>query len=535
MAPPRLSYEERKSKAFREFYERIKEEKRQKKEAMQAARRALEEEEAALAIKVSVEIPTDEAPVAPEGAAIASGPDTSPPSENNTSSTDGSRSSDPTKPTRTDSESTSDSEPLFNRYRTDVTPASLRSRSLTPVEGDQTSQNAPALPSSSQNTRLVLLDPGSHSPLKKIPKKKISATTKKVEAGKSSRSDASGDKPKNQSLESDSPVLELTGPATKRTPPEWYDNIPTKRFKQPNNVPGARAKEVRLSQIKDFIAACKAGPSPIGLVELLDKIREELHLLAFMEVDELMVRKKQMLHNASGLPQIFDPAYSGGVEYPADIRSDALEQYVRWASRVFSVELLRGTVEITKKGRKIRCLEPGYPGRMLANYYGEGNLINGQWWPTQLCTVRDGAHGATQGGIFASQGKPAYSVVVAGGGGYKDVDEGEDIWYSGTDSKDGKVTENTASLIENVKNKVPVRVIRSQNGKNPTFRPTFGYRYDGVYDVLGFEVLDSRRQTYLFHLRRTPGQDPIRYKGLAKRPTAEEEHFYTMEREKYDE
>jgi hypothetical protein len=50
------------------------------------------------------------------------------------------------------------------------------------------------------------------------------------------------------------------------------------------------------------------------------------------------------------------------------------------------------------------------------------------------CTVRDGVHGAAQGGIYGKAGKGAYSIVLSGGNHYSDVNKGDTIWYSGTDA-----------------------------------------------------------------------------------------------------
>ena len=48
------------------------------------------------------------------------------------------------------------------------------------------------------------------------------------------------------------------------------------------------------------------------------------------------------------------------------------------------------------------------------NVFGHNGLTVGQWWPYRICALRDGAHGATQGGIAGSVESGAYSVVVSG-------------------------------------------------------------------------------------------------------------------------
>jgi len=138
------------------------------------------------------------------------------------------------------------------------------------------------------------------------------------------------------------------------------------------------------------------------------------------------------------------------------------------------------------------------------------------------------------GGISGKKGVGAHSVVLAGGH-YQDRDEGDNIWYCGTDATTNyEVTENTKLLVANVgqQNK-PVRVLRSQNlPATNVYKPERGYRYDGLYDVLDFNVLDERKQIHLFHLRRQGGQAPIRYQGLEKRPTKEEIVAYDELRKK---
>jgi hypothetical protein len=68
----------------------------------------------------------------------------------------------------------------------------------------------------------------------------------------------------------------------------------------------------------------------------------------------------------------------------------------------------------------------------------------------QLCTVRDGPHGAAQRGIYGEAGKGAYSIVLSGGNHYSNVDKGDTIRYSGTDSKYETPTENTRRMLDSI-------------------------------------------------------------------------------------
>lgn len=80
-------------------------------------------------------------------------------------------------------------------------------------------------------------------------------------------------------------------------------------------------------------------------------------------------------------------------------------------------------------------------------------------------------------------------------------------------------------MIESSLNDLPVRVPRTSKmtteGPND-YRPQAGMRYDGLYNVVGYEVKDKFQQVHLFHLVREPDQGPIRLTGPEVRPTPEE-------------
>ncbi|KAK7540150.1 hypothetical protein IWX49DRAFT_203079 [Phyllosticta citricarpa] len=309
-------------------------------------------------------------------------------------------------------------------------------------------------------------------------------------------------------------------PKRKLTWPAWYEKIKPQQWQSRAKSGGFAGVDAKLGKIKQLMRGCAEKKT-----NAFDDIRRELHQLPFLEVTAVAVRKAQMLHVETGLPQLFESEYSKGVDYPWDIQADAFELYNRWCLRIFSTDLLRGIVKSQKAhNRSTDRIEPGFPGKSGAAYYGQGDLVNGQWWPTQLCTVRDGAHGSTQGGIYSVKDKAAFSIIVSGGSQYNDRDEGQELWYSGTNSTDGKYTENTQSLILSVEDKKPVRVIRSHNihKKSSKFRPARGFRYDGLYDVVDFKVVDESKKACLFHMVRRPGQDPIRAEGKSMRPTQEE-------------
>lgn len=342
-----------------------------------------------------------------------------------------------------------------------------------------------------------------------------------VEVSKNGFLDYHGEKPETFGQESMAPKRKLIWPA-------WYSKIKTQQLQTRVRGGGGNiGVDAKLGKFKALMRRCaETEEKDRGL--LFDDIRKELHQLVFLEVNEIAVRRAQMLHEGTGLPQIFAVEHSKGVNYPWDLQAGAFELYNRWWTKTFSVDLLRGIVRSSKNNRATDRIEPGFAGKSGAAYHGQGDLVNGQWWPTQLCTVRDGAHGSTQGGIYAVKGKPAYSIIVSGGSQYNDRDEGDELWYSGTyagiHSSDGKYSDNTQSLILSVEEKKPVRVIRSHNmhKRDGRFRPLRGFRYDGLYDVVSYDVVNEAQGGCLFHMVRRPGQDPIRAEGISMRPTGKE-------------
>lgn len=276
-----------------------------------------------------------------------------------------------------------------------------------------------------------------------------------------------------------------------------------------------------MSRFRGLVRKCQDGKVNF------DQLSDSIHEIMLLTVTAQSLYNNFMLHNKDGLPAVFCPAHSKGVTYPYHVIADAMELYQKWYHEDFDPDLFRGIVVGTKADSKLKRafvadkLDKSYALRLKGSYHGNQNLSNGQWWPRQICLVRDGAHNSMQGGISGKTGEGAYSCILSGG--YADdKDEGDQVWYCGTDSRDGEITGHTLQLMENIKNKLPVRLIRSDGGHNAIFKPEKGYRYDGLYDVLSCELLDLDNQRHRFRLVRQPGQDPIRCSGSAVRPTAQE-------------
>ena len=239
----------------------------------------------------------------------------------------------------------------------------------------------------------------------------------------------------------------------------------------------------------------------------------------------VIVKKSKVLEDSVGLPQIFYDA--GGVGYPWDLQDDAQMLYSKWMQGILDPHLLRGIESVRKqraagKSTISHRLQPDYPGRVSCNVVGENRLHNGQWWPMQICAMRDGAHGEIEAGIHGRPGRGAFSVILSGGG-YDDVDEGDRILYCGTSGTEGKATAGTNHLKETHKLKNPLRVLRSSAlpQANP-YRPQKGLRYDGLYDIVDYEIIDASTAMHRFSLKRRANQHPIRCMGDEARPTNEE-------------
>nr|POE52289.1 isoform 2 of e3 ubiquitin-protein ligase orthrus 2 [Quercus suber] len=290
---------------------------------------------------------------------------------------------------------------------------------------------------------------------------------------------------------------------TTKGPPKWYRDLQKSKWRSKD--PLASNTDVSLANLKDRVKKCKAlANKDTALPQIFQKIRDMLHSLLFMYVTGQLLRDNLMLSDENGLPQMFDRAQSGNVNWPFDIQADALELYTKWSRQDFDTDIMRGIRFSSKISKGGDSLDPSY-SKVDWKKHGNNFLVIGQWWPTQLCTMRDGAHGSPQAGIAGAKGQGAYSVVVSGGldpegKPYPDEDHGDWLLYCGTDSKEG-ISANTAQMLENNKNQRPVRLLRSHNLKS-RWAPQLGFRYDGLYEVKSAELIDPSKSRYQFRLER---------------------------------
>ena len=179
--------------------------------------------------------------------------------------------------------------------------------------------------------------------------------------------------------------------------PEWYDTINSKE----------RYSRGDLQYLKYFFTLISNVESDamIGrdVTQTLKKIRHRLQEMEFFPALSLMLVKKSGLLDRKGLPLIFENRVRG-VHVPGDIRADADILFRKWMSGQIDPHLLRGLVTKTGTAKGEKChkshsTEKDFAGKVSCNHVGAGNLVNGQWWPLQLCAIRDGAHGEVEAGI----------------------------------------------------------------------------------------------------------------------------------------
>ncbi|GAM83114.1 hypothetical protein ANO11243_011000 [Dothideomycetidae sp. 11243] len=295
--------------------------------------------------------------------------------------------------------------------------------------------------------------------------------------------------------------------------PEWYKKLK----KNPQRNKATASEDAKLQELKSSINQIGTSPQKH---QIYTRLIESIHNAMFLSVNAQLVRDHQLLH-PGGLQALF-------CKVPADtpyyLVADAEELWHKWANRIFDTDLMHG---IKFQANEAASIKPGYEKKRSASVSGANNLVNGQWFPSQLCLVRDGAHGSSMGGIAGRMGEGAWSVVLSAGMSengdrYPDHDNGEEVLYCGTDGKEGKISENTQRMIETFELGNPLRLIRSSTCAHSAYRPKEGFRYDGLYEVTKFDIIDKQKMRYRFTLVRTPGQPAIRHSGPGKRPTEQE-------------
>ena len=196
---------------------------------------------------------------------------------------------------------------------------------------------------------------------------------------------------------------------------DWYESTPT-------NEKHSRGDLQTVSHVRSIIQACVEAASNIGgdPNRYFEDLRTRLHQMEFYPFLTPIIVKKSRVLEEDGFPLIFSDPYKA--VFPWDIVADAQVLWKRWMSGNLEASIYKGllTTQGTLKNGKTRMsykLDPDYGFKKSANVSGANNLMNGQWWPSRITTIRDGAHGETEAGISGKRGEGgAHSIVISAQG-----------------------------------------------------------------------------------------------------------------------
>jgi hypothetical protein len=174
--------------------------------------------------------------------------------------------------------------------------------------------------------------------------------------------------------------------------PNWHTSISQKSLVL---LERQRPRPQALTAI-DALKACIGRCEKNGLPKDFKDLRDYVHKAEIMlEMDKFKVRKTRIL-TGDGLPRIFGE----DADFPWDLKADAWHLYERWVVEDFDNNILRGIVTVKAKDRNGDRLDSTYRNKHPRDpkVFGDNGAVLGQWWPSQLCAVRDGIHGAPQAG-----------------------------------------------------------------------------------------------------------------------------------------
>ncbi|KAA6412875.1 MAG: hypothetical protein FRX48_03868 [Lasallia pustulata] len=185
--------------------------------------------------------------------------------------------------------------------------------------------------------------------------------------------------------------------------------------------------------------------------------------------------------------------------------------------------IMRGIIVDNSGKTRSYKIDDQYPS-VPYKVFGNNGLVIGQWWPLQICALRDGAHGMRIAGIAGSQSMGVTSIVVSGLYTALDTDNGPTLHYSAPQSHLNITptpirSAGAKALQTSLGTRRPVRVLRAAGGDSHLC-PAVGIRYDGLYTVVGQATgTNAKGGAYLrFRLDRVAGQAPVDL----SRPTAGE-------------
>jgi SAD/SRA domain len=282
---------------------------------------------------------------------------------------------------------------------------------------------------------------------------------------------------------------------------------------------------------------------PTGHVSDRDDYRRMVSWVAEMQTHSIT---QADLNTTSILPRLrsfLTPVNSDQLQQkriPLNLLEDLRFIVFKWSRGDLLVDSHRGIVRTYTNGTLVQRMDPAWAHLKLNDdFYGHGHLINGQRWETRFQVSRDGAHGAPQAGICGGKAKGARSIMMGYHDEkrhefYADVDMGQTIYYIGTaqppleienDSEPEETNVNdtaasssrgnraptnaTQALMKSRETGIPVRLIRSYKLADIVpHKPGDGFRYDGLYRVISYELLKKDRRIYRFKLTRLRPNDP---------------------------
>ncbi|KAI0975790.1 PUA-like domain-containing protein [Xylaria arbuscula] len=183
--------------------------------------------------------------------------------------------------------------------------------------------------------------------------------------------------------------------------------------------------------------------------------------------------------------------------------------------------IMYGIIVDTSGKRKDYRLRTDLP-RKSCKVYGHNDIALGSWYPFQINAIFWGAHGARMAGIAGNVTSGAWSIVIAGTYEDLDTDNGNTLYYSGSNSHENTnpqqaapASQGTKALHASYRTQNPVRVLRSggsfkTRNRNPHL-PSCGLRYDGLYRVVSFRQRHNKKGGLYdqFKLERLPDQTPL--------------------------
>ncbi|KAL2404803.1 hypothetical protein ABEF93_007696 [Exophiala dermatitidis] len=308
----------------------------------------------------------------------------------------------------------------------------------------------------------------------------------------------------------------------------------------PEQEPFATAAEVSsIIELLDDVQQQQRMSVPLR--DTFGKIEEWIRRMKSNSVTEAILAACPVVEHLSKFLSFGNRLVLRQKEMPQHMIEDLTIIQRKWSSGDLSVLARRG-LRLGRGGQY--SVDPAWRLARTDNYLGHGYLVNGQTWHYRAEMNRDGAHGPNVGGIAGTAKEGARSIVMgshdAAKNEYADVDNGNEIWYMGTalprqegdneatnlkDEPDNRrrqrVTRNskgqgptvpTQALITSYRTRNPVRVFRSfRLAETVPMRPPRGFRYDGLYEVVDFELCKIERQIYRFKLvRLQTGQGPLR-------------------------